>query len=147
MCAEILGDIVDGGERVLDVGTGSGVLAVTALLLGAGSATGVDIDPAAERESTHCAELNGVADRYRYSSAGLPAAGDRYDLVVANLLVGTIEELGRVLGASLVDGGAIVLSGFLAHQRGRVLEAVGAVDDDVSWELQEGGWVAVVLRH
>ena len=146
MCAEILGEVVRGGETVLDVGVGSGVLAVTALVLGAASAEGTDIDPAARAESTRCAELNGVAGRYRFIGAGLPDPTRDYDLVVANLLIGTIEELGSRLAGLVAPGELLVVSGVLDSQRDRALAAVGAAAADVRVDLSLGGWTAFALR-
>ena len=65
LCLETLDSLVKGGERVLDIGTGSGILAIAALKLGAGSAEGVDIDPMCVRTAGENAARNGVADRFK----------------------------------------------------------------------------------
>jgi ribosomal protein L11 methyltransferase len=146
LCLAALVDLVHGGESVLDVGVGSGVLAVAALRLGADRAVGVDIDPEAAAASRACAAANGVAARYTFAGADLGSVDGRFDIVLANLLVGTVEELGPALAGAVRPGGALVVSGILADQRARVLAALGAPGPSPEAELAEEGWVAVVLR-
>jgi ribosomal protein L11 methyltransferase len=107
--------------RVLDVGTGTGVLALAALLLGARSAVGFDLDPVAVREARRWAEFNGVAARLQLFAGPVSAlASGCFDLIVANLLRREIlpiaEEVSRLLGAR----GSLVLSGLLASDREEV---------------------------
>ena len=146
LCLAALVDRVHGGESVLDVGVGSGVLAVAALRLGADRAVGLDIDPEAAGASRKCAAANGVAARYTFAGADVASVADRFDIVLANLPVGTIEELGPALAGAVRPGGALVVSGILAHQRGRVLAALGARGPSSEAELVEERWVALVLR-
>ena len=89
LCMEALDERVQGGERVLDIGTGSGILAIAALKLGAGSAEGVDIDPVAVRTAGENAALNGLSDRVEFLCADvfallpeLEAKGQKFDLVI-----------------------------------------------------------------
>ena len=85
------------GSKVLDWGCGSGVLAIAALRLGAGSATGVDLDPKAMVASRENALLNGVAGMFDLCTPDALSDDARYDLVVANILAGTIMELAATL--------------------------------------------------
>ncbi len=146
MCLAALATIVYGGESVLDVGVGSGILAVGALALGAGSAVGVDIDPNAADASRACAEANGFQQRYRFRAGGMGAVTDRYDIVVANLLIGTIEELGPELRSVCAPGAAIVISGLLTSQRERALAALDASAVAPELVLAEADWTALVVR-
>ena len=89
LCLEVLDERVKGGERVLDIGTGSGILAIAALKLGAAVAEGVDIDPVAVRTAGENAALNGLSDRVEFLCADvfallpeLEAKGQKFDLVI-----------------------------------------------------------------
>ena len=94
LCLEALDEGVRGGERVLDIGTGSGILAIAALKLGAGSAEGVDIDPVAVRTAGENAALNGVADKLTVLVGDLSdKASGRYDIITANIVANAIISL------------------------------------------------------
>ncbi len=108
------------GLKVLDWGCGSGVLAIAALRLGAVSATGVDLDPKAMVASRENALLNGVSDTLDLYRPDELSDGERYDLVVANILAGTIIELAPTLERHLKPKGVLILSGILAAQADRV---------------------------
>ena len=108
------------GSKVLDWGCGSGVLAIAALRLGAVSATGVDLDPKAMVASRENALLNGVSDTLGLCRPDELSDGERYDLVVANILAGTIMELAATLQQHLKPQGVLILSGILAAQVDRV---------------------------
>ena len=144
LCLEAMAPLVRGGDQVLDVGCGSGILAVAALRLGAAGAVGIDIDPAAVEASTAVAGANGVADRLRVSVRPLVEVDGRFDLVLANLLIPVIEELGTDLAARVAPGGALVASGLLPAQRDRAIAAL--VPLVVRRELVDGDWLVLVLR-
>ena len=108
------------GGKVLDWGCGSGVLAIAALRLGAGSATGVDLDPKAMVASRENALLNGVSGTLDLCTPDALRDDARYDLVVANILAGTIMELAGTLEQHLKPEGVLILSGILAAQVDRV---------------------------
>ena len=108
------------GSKVLDWGCGSGVLAIAALRLGAGSATGVDLDPKAMVASRENALLNGVAGTLDLCTPDALSDDARYDLVVANILAGTIMELAGTLEQHLKPQGVLILSGILGAQVDRV---------------------------
>ena len=135
---------VDGGERVLDVGSGSGVLSVAALLLGADSAVAVDIEPAAGPAGRSAAALCGVAERFEFCSGGLDSVDAEFDVVFANMLIGAIEELGARIRARCAVGGTMILGGFLESQRDRALAAVQPAETLAT--SNEDGWVTLVAR-
>ncbi len=102
------------GSRVLDVGTGTGVLALAALRLGARRAVAIDLDPRATREARANARCNRLADRLELVSAGVEALRESpFDLVLANLLRREMEPILPALGARLAESGRLVLSGLL----------------------------------
>src|SRR5579884_2911403 len=104
------------GARVLDVGTGSGVLAIAAVLLGAARADAVDVEPVAVRSTQENAARNGVEERITVAqgSVGLdgPFTG-QYDVVVANIIARILIELAPGLAAAVAPGGTLLLSGII----------------------------------
>jgi ribosomal protein L11 methyltransferase len=143
----LLGDMVAGGERVLDVGSGSGVLAVAALVAGAAVGAAVDVDPAALDATRANAARNGVARRLAVADRvdRVDRPGDGFDLVVANLLAPVLVELAPAVAGALRPGGTLVLSGLLAGQRAQVLAAYPQLT--VTAEQGEDGWLALRLRR
>ena len=111
------------GRTVLDWGCGSGVLAVAALLLGAADATAVDLDPKALVASGENAVLNGVNDALSVCRPDEVNGHEQYDIVVANILAGTIMDLAPTLERHLAPDGILILSGILAVQTDRVQAA------------------------
>lgn len=112
-------------SRVLDVGTGSGVLALAALRLGAARALGCDLDPAAVAEARANARANGLAERLLLLTGSLDAlAPRRFELLLANLLRSELLPLLPALAACTAPGGRIVLSGLLVAERAPVAEAL-----------------------
>ena len=135
------------GVRVLDVGSGSGVLAVAAALLGAGEVRCHDIAPEALDATARSAASSGVADRVRVSAEPVERSDldGVFDLVLANLLVPIIEELGTTLRTAVAPGGHLVISGVLVDQRERAVAACAPLV--VVDERRDGEWLALVLRR
>ena len=131
--------------KVLDYGCGSGILAVSALCLGAGSAVGVDIDPQALEATRDNARKNQVDDRLLCQLAGGAGLGP-FDLVVANILAGPLVSLAPVLAECLVPGGSLGLSGILVDQ---ALEVRSAYAPYLAFEADEveEGWVLLKGRR
>jgi len=142
LCLEWLDQADLTGKAVLDFGCGSGVLAIAALLLGAGNATGTDIDPQALTASEDNARNNGVADALRlYLPENLPA-DYRCDVLVANILAGPLVELAGQLASYCRPGGSLALSGILAEQAESVRNAY-APWFDLNPTTQQGDWVRI----
>jgi ribosomal protein L11 methyltransferase len=140
----VLEDELRAGDRVLDVGCGSGVLAVAACLLGAASATAVDVDPDAPRVTDRNAEANGVASLVDASSTPVAEVTGSFDVVVANIGLRVLRELAAPLRARVAPGGLLVLAGLLD---GQVDEVVAAhhLSTEVGRRSAEG-WAVVLLR-
>jgi len=140
LCLEWLDGQPLGGCTVLDFGCGSGILAIAALLLGAETAVGTDIDPQALEASRDNASRNGV-DPARfplYLPADLPA--QPADVVVANILAGPLVQLAATITSRVKPGGRLALSGILAEQAGEVRAAYEEAFD-LSPTTEKEGWV------
>ena len=138
-----LEDLVGVGERVLDVGCGSGVLAIVACLLGAADAVGIDVEPQAVAATEANSAANGVADRVDVRLVPLADVGGAFDVVVANIGGRVLFDLAGELVAHLAPGGRLVLSGILDDQVDALVAAcVGCVERS---RASEAGWAAVVL--
>ncbi len=118
LCLEWLERNVSGGASVLDYGCGSGILAIAAARLGAGSVAGVDIDPLAVEAARANAERNGVTALFADSAE--PVAGE-YDLVVANILSNPLRVLAPAICAHVRSGGRLALSGILREQAEEIM--------------------------
>lgn len=140
---EWLEDIIRGGEQVLDAGTGSGILAMVALRLGARSAVGIDCDAVAVDCAMEYAAANGFGTELELRRARLEdVGGRRFDVVLANLDRRTLlQSVGPLLG-HLHAGAVLLLSGLLAQEE----DAVRAAFADAGCRLKERrereGWIA-----
>lgn len=142
LCLQWLDQHLHGGENLLDYGCGSGILTIAALKLGAGQASGVDIDPQAIRASRDNAAQNHV-DAQFYLPDDLPAG--QFDVVVANILANPLRMLGDMLAARTRSGGQIVLSGILEEQLAE-LSGIYAQWFDLNPPLMDNGWVCISGR-
>lgn len=135
---------VRGGESVLDVGCGSGILGVAALLLGASRVRAVDVDPDSVEVTVENAELNGVAARVTASCTPVHRLRGSFDLVLANIQADVLVPLAAAISARVAPGGTLVMSGILVGQESTVLEAYRPMRKLAA--PVEGEWVALVLR-
>lgn len=131
------------GVTVLDVGCGSGVLAIAACLFGASYSDAIDISPAAVPTTRDNAVRNGVADRVRVSTTPLREVDGRYDVVVANILAPALIELAADLKRVLAIGGQLIVSGILADRHAHVLRSLAPLNQVARDDL--GGWTAITL--
>ncbi|MGH7996348.1 MAG: 50S ribosomal protein L11 methyltransferase [Opitutaceae bacterium] len=115
--------------RVIDAGCGSGILALSAALLGFDAVIGFDVDPDAVRVSRENAELNGLGSKVKFLAADLAAGlrGRRADLVLANIQADVLAANAGPLAAAVAPGGALVLSGILTRELGAVRSAFAGV--------------------
>ncbi len=139
-----LDQLVRGGERVLDVGCGTGILAICALALGAAHAECIDVDPDAVAVTRENAEINGVAARVRASTTPIERMDGHYDLVLANIQASVLVPLAPALAARLAPGGLLLLSGILAGQEAEVAAAYPRFRLEET--AKEGDWIALTLR-
>lgn len=125
LCLETLDGLVKGGERVLDIGTGSGILAIAALKLGAAKAEGVDIDPMCVRTAGENAALNGVQNDLTVLVGDLSEkATGVYDVICANIVANAIIHLVPNVPALLAKHGTFLASGIIDTRKDEVIAAV-----------------------
>jgi ribosomal protein L11 methyltransferase len=137
---EWLEDEIHGGESVLDVGTGSGLLAMVALRLGAAHAMGIDHDA----DAIECAREYAAVNRFGPElvlTCGTLAVERSYDVVLANLDRRTLLDLAESLAAS--TGGILMVSGLLVEQRDEIVDALGSAGLYPGRERDREGWLAM----
>ena len=154
MCLERLEKYVNGGERVLDLGCGSGILAILALLLGAKDATAVDIDAAAPRVVGENMELNGIEpERCRVlvgdvldESGFSEKIGENFDIVVANIVADVIISLAPAAFSHARSGGIFITSGIIDEREEPVRQAILSAGFELLETTVQGGWVCMVFK-
>lgn len=147
LCMEFLEEYVRPGCRVLDVGCGSGILSVAALLLGAESAVGVDIDPLAVRTAVQNAGRNGVEDRFTGICGSLTEqVTGTFQVVAANIVADVVVQLTEDIGRFLAPDGVYLVSGIISEREPDVLRALADNGFTVLGRHEEKGWVAAAAR-
>ena len=151
LCLVALEEHLTPGMRVLDVGTGSGILAIAAARLGAGPVLALDIDPIAVKAARANVAANKVEHIVSVEPGSWPTLkpyAQAFDIVLVNILAETIVELlNEGLGHCLREAGLIVVSGIIESQEAIVVEALAAQSVDIVERLQEKDWVALVGRR
>ncbi len=147
LCLEVLDERVRGGERVLDIGTGSGILAIAALRLGAACAEGVDIDPMCVRTAGENALRNGVQDRFTVLVGDLSdKASGVYNIITANIVAAAILSLAPHVPALMAPGAVFVASGIIDTRKEEVLAGLRGAGLDPFEVREKRGWVCIVCR-
>lgn len=135
------------GWSMLDVGTGSGILAIYGAKLGAGPITAVDIDPEALRWARRNIEINHVSGRIELTDCPVHSLKEHFSLIVANLttvvITGLLESFNRLLG----PGGTLILSGLLRHDLERVRHALRERGFLLGKSLKRDEWACVITRR
>lgn len=135
------------GEKVLDVGCGSGILSIIAARLGASEVLGIDIDDEAVTASEENGELNGVTDTARFQIGDLTEGVDfQADVVVANLLTHLVLRLSPDIPKHMLPGGRYVTSGILAEQEESVVQALEELGFTVLEIAEKGDWCCIAAR-
>ena len=147
LCLTALEELADrgglDGATVLDVGCGSGILAIAAGKLGARRIRGLDTDPIAVEATLANATRNGLDDRLTARVGTLPAGESPVDLVLANLIAGLLIELADRLAAELTPGGTLIASGIIADREDEVRAAFDRAGLPVVNAWSDTGWVAL----
>jgi ribosomal protein L11 methyltransferase len=145
LCLEALQEIDVRDRTVLDVGTGSGVLAIAADRLGAARAVGIDHDPDAIQSAAENLALNPDARHVTFDLVDLTASAlPPADIVTANLTGALLVRSAPALAGAVRPGGTLILSGLLAHERDEVCRAFAGMAR--TWEREEDGWVGLAVK-
>jgi len=142
LCLATLEDYVRPGQRVADIGTGSGILAIAAAKLGASEIVATDTDPLAVRIASDNVAVNGV----RVQTQEMPPKGT-YDLVVANILADVIIGMAESLAGWVAPGGILIASGIIDTRESDVRLAVEGEGFSPLETRRDGEWVALVFRR
>jgi ribosomal protein L11 methyltransferase len=146
LCLTALQRLDLGGCRVLDVGTGSGVLALAAVRLGAAGALAIDVDGDALENARGNAMLNGIPSAVAFRRADFrDETGLAADVVLANLTGAMITEGAADLARAVAPGGALILSGITVEERDTVYRAFEC-GFKMDWSAEEDGWCGALLR-
>lgn len=147
LCLQSIETLADRGlladARVLDVGCGSGILAIAALKLGAAAAFGLDTDPIAIEATLANGRRNALTRRIHARRGSLPSGETAFDLVLANLIAGVLVPLAGPLAGELRPAGTLLASGIFVDRETEVREAFATAGLDVSGRAVEGEWVAL----
>lgn len=148
MCAAALEAVVRPGSRWLDLGCGTGILAVVAAECGAREVVAVDVDPEAAHVAQEVVAAHGASSTVRVRAGSLDDAGDAaFDGIVANIQSSFFLGRGESLAARLAPGGALVLSGFLLEDAPEVAEALGRHGMALRSTVSEGPWACLTLTR
>ena len=147
LCLVAVEQLADRGHvdraRILDMGCGSGILAIAALKLGAATALGLDTDPIAIEATLANARRNRQVRRLRARVGSLPSGEAAFDVVLANLIAGVLVPLAGALRDELRPGGRVLASGIFIDREGEVQAAFEAAGLTVVGRSDEGDWVAL----
>jgi len=149
-CLRVLGQRLKGGERVLDAGSGSGILSVAATLLGAKYALGFDIDPASPVSGNELAADNGVADSCAFRQGDFSVLAPQetgFDLVIANIYADVLQAHAEELRDRLAPTGWFCFSGCRIDHRDATVAKFNEVGLHVEEERRRGRWVTFVGRR
>ncbi len=148
MCLELLEQRVQPGTRVLDVGTGSGILALAAARLGAASVLALDVSSVAVEAAQANARANGLEERVTVRLGSLEEApGERYDLVVANIIARVIADLAPALVGALAPDGLLIASGIIDERLPLAEDALRAAGLAEIERVRDGDWFSLVGRR
>jgi ribosomal protein L11 methyltransferase len=147
-CLTLLQRVGPMPPRVLDVGSGSGILALAAMRLGAGEVDCLDTDAEAVRATLNNAEANDLGDRMTSTEGTLPETpATTYPLIVANLVASVLVGLAPRLAAHLDPGGSLIASGIIAERADEVLDALAGAGLALDQRLDDGEWVSLRVSH
>ena len=148
LCLSLLEKYQQNGDRVIDVGTGSGILAIGSAMLGAGDVLAIDIDPDAVRTAKQNVEINGVADKVRVQEGNLlDRVEESCDLCVANIIADIVISFAAPLKRNIRPGGLFICSGIVRERAEEVRAALRAAGYEELDAVFTEEWVAFCSRR
>ncbi|WP_312645010.1 50S ribosomal protein L11 methyltransferase [Hydrogenoanaerobacterium sp.] len=147
LCMQLLEEYVAADTTVLDMGCGSGILSIAAMLLGGKSAIGVDIDDTAVRVANENAALNKVTDRTTFLCGDLTdKVSGTFDLICANIVADVIIRLSPVIPQFLKQDGVFIASGIISERAHEVVAALEEIGLHIVKREESSGWVALACK-
>lgn len=147
MCVRLVEKYVKPNDRVIDIGTGSGILAIAAAHMGAKPVLATDLDPMAARVAAENAKINGFGGVIEVRCGDLlEVVHETGDVVIANIIADVIVMLAAPVRARIADGGVFICSGIAADRRQDVLDALADAGYELLDALSEGEWCAMAAR-
>lgn len=148
MCLALLEDYINTDSVMLDIGTGSGILAIAAAKMGAQSVTAGDIDPVAVKIARENAEINKAADKINIVCGNLTECIDgKYNIITANIIADAIIQLTENISGFLTDDGIYITSGIINHRIDDVKNALEKSGFIIKQCKTEGDWAAIVCTR
>jgi ribosomal protein L11 methyltransferase len=148
MMIQLLEKFIKGGERVLDVGTGSGVLAIASVKLGAMTCVAIDNDDWSIENARENIDKNGVNDKIQLIKGDLAAVpNSEFDIVVANLNRNTLLYIGNEISALCAKGGVLLVTGVLTLDEEDITKCYGEKGFVSAEAIREAEWSALVFRR
>ncbi|MFZ4857036.1 MAG: 50S ribosomal protein L11 methyltransferase [Desulfuromonadaceae bacterium] len=149
LCLELLETVMDNSPlltvpSLLDLGTGSGILAIAANLLGAGRILALDIDPDAVEVARENLALNDMSDRVECGTTPLESLTENFDIILANILAEELVRLAQSLAERLHPGGSLILSGILAEKEPLVRKGFALQSLKYTRTVSDGEWIAML---
>ncbi len=153
LCLERLESIVESGDKVLDLGAGSGILSIGALLLGAESAVGIDIDENSVRIAKENSAQNGVETRFNAMCGNIiedknlrEKIGKNYDIVVANIVADVIILMSPLFKSFMHENSTLIVSGIIHRQKDEVKEALIKNGFKILTSQESNDWSCIVCK-
>ena len=139
-------DVTADHSRVLDIGTGSGILVLTAVSMGIHRGMGIDIDPAARSEARDNVSLNRLADQIDISDQFLESIQGPFNLVTANLRYPTLKKISSCLRKITLPTGFLVFSGIRSHESADLIKTYDRNGFELLWQDDTHNWAGVALK-
>lgn len=148
LCLQLLQKFVDNSTDMLDIGCGSGILALSSVLLGGKTAYGVDIDAQSVKTAKENAEINGIADKVNFAVGDLTeVVNGKYQVICANIVADVIIRLLPNVSEFMTEGGVLIVSGIIDIRKDDVLKAVYENGFKIADEKYKDNWCAFVLTE
>ncbi|MBE6808266.1 MAG: 50S ribosomal protein L11 methyltransferase [Ruminococcaceae bacterium] len=146
LCLELLQDKICDGVKMLDIGCGSGILALASVLLGAENAVGVDIDAQSVKTATENAQINNISDKVKFIVGDLAdKISGKYEVICANIVADVIIRLLPDVDKFMTDNGVLIISGIIDIRKEDIFEAVVKNGFTIIEEKYKDNWCAFVL--
>ena len=144
---ELLEKVIKGGEKAIDLGTGSGILAISAIKLGAGNVTAIDIDEKSVEVAKENANINGVGDKIKVICGNLlTGVNDKYDVIICNILTKIILPLIPSIKDYINPDGSLILSGIMDNEAVQIEDKLSEEKFTILEKIQKDEWVAYRVK-